>query len=139
MMMTRSRVSGVTTAVVSPHPGLQSESRSVRCVVSNGMNFAAISGVRSGARVVETLGLGAPSDTVKQGRPMRTKYDRAQRHKRFQRRAAGQRLIRFECLEVGLQPAAFRIACNPLHAYASQLLGRRSRWFRAAGWEADRR
>ena len=63
MTITRSRVSGVTTAVVSPHPGLHSASRSVRWVLSNGVNFPAISGVRSGAKVVEKLGLGALSDT----------------------------------------------------------------------------
>ena len=52
---------------------------------------------------------------------MRAKDDRAQRHQRFRSvwRVSGHPL---ECLEVGLQPAAFRIACNPLHAYASQLL-----------------
>ena len=60
--ITRSLVSGVTTAVVSPHPGLQSASRSVRWVVSNGVNFAAISGVRSGASGVEKHGRGASSE-----------------------------------------------------------------------------
>ena len=64
MTITRSRVIGVTTTVVSPQPGHQPEASSVRWVASKGPKSAAASSDRSGASVVENVGRAVPAFTL---------------------------------------------------------------------------